>query len=65
MADAPRFEIKTSVDEETNDNAIITARQYGFKTRAEWVRWLIERELAWAVPHLQINRMPGVLKGRE
>ena len=59
------FEIKTSVDEETHDNCLVTARSYGFKTRAEWVRWLIERELAWAVPQLQINRLPGVLKGRD
>ena len=59
------YEIKTSVDEDTYDNALVTSRSYGFKTRAEWVRWLIERELAWAVPQLHINRIPGVVKGRE
>ena len=39
------FKIKTSVDEETHDNALVVSRAYGFKTRAEWARFLIEREL--------------------
>jgi hypothetical protein len=59
------FEIKTSVDEETHDNALVVARAYDFKTRAEWVRFLIERELSWATPQVHINRIPGVLKGRD
>jgi hypothetical protein len=59
------FEIKTSVDEETHDDALVVARAYDFKTRAEWVRFLILRELSWATPQVHINRIPGVLKGRE
>jgi len=62
---AQDFDIKTSVDEETHDDLLLTARQYGFKTRAEFVRWLIKRELAWAKPQLQVTRMPGVLKGND
>ena len=62
---AQDFDIKTSVDEETHDDLLLTARQYGFKTRAEFVRWLIKRELVWAKPQLQINPMRGVIKGHE
>jgi len=62
---AQDFDIKTSVDEETHDDLLLTARQYGFKTRAEFVRWLIKRELVWAKPQLQINAMKGVMRDRE
>jgi hypothetical protein len=59
------IDVKTSVDEETHDDLLVMARQYGFKTRSECVRWLIKRELAWAKPHLQIMRLPGVMPERK
>lgn len=59
------IDVKTSVDEETHDDLLVMARQYGFKTRAECVRWLIKRELTWAKPQLQINPMKGIIKGHE
>ena len=59
------FDIKTSLDEETHDNCLVTARAYGFKTRAEWVRWLIARELSWSSSQLHIKRLPDAMKGHE
>lgn len=58
-------DVKTSISEEDHDDLLLAARQYGFKTRSEMLRWLIKRELAWANLQLQINQMPGVLKGRK
>lgn len=58
-------DVKTSISEEEHDDLLITARQYGFKNRAEIIRWLIRRELAWAKPQLQINRSPGAFTGRD
>jgi hypothetical protein len=59
------IDVKTSISEDDHDDLLLMARQYGFKTRSECVRWLIKRELVWSKPQLQINRMPGVLKGHE
>lgn len=62
---AQDFDIKTSVTEEIHDDLLLMARQYGFKTRAECVRWLILRELTWSKSQLQITQMPGMVKGRK
>jgi len=58
-------DVKTSITEQDHDDLLIAARQYGFKTRSEMLRWLIRRELAWAKPQLQINRIPGALTGHD
>jgi hypothetical protein len=58
-------EVKTTITEEEHDELLLMSRQYGFKTRAECVRWLIRRELVWSKPQLQINRIPGILTGRD
>ena len=59
------IEVKTSICEEEHDDLLITARQYGFKNRAELLRWLIKRELAWSRTQIQFKRLPGVIEGRD
>lgn len=58
-------EVKTSVSEEDHDDLLVTARHYGFKTRAELLRWMIKRELAWSREQIQFKRLPGIIEGRD
>lgn len=58
-------DIKTSVDEDTYDRFYLLSRQYGFKTRTECNRWLINRELAWFEHQLQIKPTPNGVPVRD
>ena len=59
------FELKCKVDEQTNDDVLITLKHLGFKTRSEFLEYLVIREIYGVASLLQINRQPGAYLGQE
>lgn len=49
------IEVKTHVSEKVHDDLLLASRAYGFSTKAEFIRFLIERELYGALSHIQIS----------
>lgn len=45
--------IDVPIAESVKDDATFAARAYGFKSSADWVRWLIERELYGSLVHIE------------
>jgi len=58
-------ELKTHVSEQTHDDFLLLVRAYGFRSKSELLRYLVERELYGVVPHLQITAPGAGLTGRE
>jgi hypothetical protein len=53
--------LETKVTEEIHDDFMIAARHLGFKTRSEFLRYLVIRELYGVSAQLQITRIPGAV----
>ncbi|RMD64884.1 hypothetical protein D6833_03740 [Candidatus Parcubacteria bacterium] len=58
-------ELKTHVSEKVHDDFLLLVRAYGFNTKSELLRYLIERELYGVVPHLQITAPGAGMAGKE
>lgn len=58
-------ELKAKVTEQEHDDFLIAARQLGFHTRSEYLRYLIRRELYGVSSQLQISRIPGAVTGQD
>ena len=58
-------ELKAKVTEQEHDDFLIAARQLGFSTRSEYLRYLICRELYGISSQLQITRLPGAVTGQD
>jgi hypothetical protein len=55
--------VTTKVEESVSDDFIVQARAYGFDTRAEFLRFLILRELYGAKALTNTSRTPGAFIG--
>jgi hypothetical protein len=58
-------ELKARVSEEIHDDFLLSGKKLGFKTRTEYLTWVILKELYGVVPQLQITREPGGFQGRD
>lgn len=57
------IELKTKVTDQVHDDFIVLSRLMGFSSKAECLRFLVERELYGNLPRLQVNPSGAVLKG--
>jgi len=51
-------ELKTHVSEQVHDDFLLLVRAYGFSSKSELLRYLVERELYGSLSQIQIT-VPG------
>lgn len=56
-------ELKTKVSEQLHDDVLIVARQKGFSSRSEYVRYLVTTDVYGSLSLLQVRPMPGIIPG--
>lgn len=59
------IELKTHVDEQTLEDFLVCGRLLGFKSRSDFLRFIVLREVAGTLPQLQSNAPAYGLAGRK
>jgi len=60
-----KLELRTSVNEQVHDDFLVAGRHLGFSCRADFLRYLVNRELYGVTALYQVTKRAGAMEERK